>query len=218
MNRTEAARRTDTSIIEPGLTEGEVVNFFHRARKYPFAAIGVDLCYVPLAHRLLKDTETAVVAVVSYPLGACSEEVSVACAEWAVARGAGELDVGMNLGWLRSGQYRAIERFYRRIVDRCPGCIVKAVITSSIMTEEEIISACEAAQQGGVHFIKTNPGFGYVTAVDCVKLIKSRFGDSLKVMAAAGIRTADQARAMFAAGADRVATSTPFRVLAGFPE
>lgn len=210
----ELARYLDTSIIKPDVTAREVKKFLIESSRYPFAAIAVDLVFTDLAVKVLADTGVDVVTTIAYPLGGLTTAVKLKHAEIALAKGTHELDVGMDIGALRSGEYAAIGEEVAALVKIAKGKIVKMVLHCDGLTDEEILQACKLAREGGADFVKTNPGFGANTELRDVQLIREHFkADELKIMVAGGARTRQQALDFLAAGADRVATSSPYHVL-----
>ena len=210
----ELARYLDTSIIKPDVTAQEVKEFIIKASRYPFAAIAVDLAFTDLAVKVLAGTGIDVVTTVAYPLGGLTTAVKLKHAEMALEMGTDEIDVGMNIGALRSGEYAAIEEEVSALAKLARGKIVKMVIRCDGLTDEEILQACKLARDGGANFVKTNPGFGSNTRLEDVQLIRKHFkSEELKVMVAGGARTWQQALDFLAAGAGRVAASSPYHVL-----
>lgn len=214
MSPEELAGYLDTSIIKPDATPREVKEFLLNAGRYPFAGIAVDLVFTDLAVKVLAGTGVGVVTTIAYPLGGLTTAVKLKHAEMALEKGTQEIDVGMDIGALRSGEHAAIEKEVAALVKLAGGKIVKMVIHCDGLADEEILQACKLARDGGADFVKTNPGFGANTELRDVELIRKHFqADELKVMVAGGARTRQQALDFLAAGADRVATSSPYHVL-----
>jgi deoxyribose-phosphate aldolase len=213
MTKDELARIMDTSLIKTDATEIEVRDFVEESKRYPFAALAVDLFYLPLASELLTGTEIGIVAPISYPLGGMTTEAKVRQARYAIENGADEMDMSINFTAFWSGDYNAVRKDIEAVVKVGEGRIVKAVIYVPEMTDEEKVQIARIAKDAGAGFIKTCCGFGCVTRTDDVRIIKEALGDEIKVMVAGGVRTAEQALAMIEAGVDRIASSTPFDVL-----
>lgn len=210
----EFARYLDTSIIKPDATSEEVISFLKRCKEYPFAGIGVDLCYTSLAAKYLSDTDIDVVTTIAYPLGALTTDVKVFHIKLAREKGTDEIDVGMDIGAIKSKQYSQVEKDISSVVKAAGDITVKIVIACSNMEEEEIVDACKIICNAGAEFVKTNPGFGLSTELEHVKLIRDNFSPAeLKIMPAGGVRTKRDALEFLKAGSDRVATSYPFHVL-----
>jgi deoxyribose-phosphate aldolase len=213
MTKEELAGIMDTSLIKTDATETEVRDFIEESKRYPFAALAVDLFYMPLAFELLKETGIAMVAPISYPLGGMTTEAKVRQAQYAIENGADEMDMSINFAAFWSGDYDAVRKDIEAVVKVGEGRIVKAVIYVPEMTDEEKVRIATIARDAGASFIKTCCGFGCVTKTHDVRVIKEALGDEIKVMVAGGVRTAEQALAMIEAGVDRIASSTPFDIL-----
>ena len=213
MTKEELARIMDTSLVKTDATEAEIREFIEVSKRYPFAALAVDLFYMPLAFELLKGTGIAMVAPIAYPLGGMTTEAKVRQAQYAVAHGADEMDMSINFAAFWSGDYDTVRRDIGAVVKVGEGRIVKAVIYVPEMTDEEKVTIARIAKEAGASFIKTCCGFGCVTKTHDIRVIKEALGDEIKVMVAGGVRTAEQALAMVEAGVDRIASSTPFDIL-----
>jgi len=210
-------KKFDTSIIEPNVPDEEVIAFIKECMKYSeyLAGIAFNLHQLPLAVKLLKDTDIDVVGIVAYPLGSLPTEVKVKQAKWAVKNGAKQIDMCMELGAFKSGKYEAVERDIEAVVAAVDGKVhnVSVIPFLAFLTEEEKITAVEIIKNAGATMVKTNPRLlGLVTPVEDVKLIREKFGTSIKIIASAGVRTLEKAIEMLEAGADRIAISTPFQM------
>lgn len=213
MTKEELAGMMDTSLIKTDATETEVRDFIEKSKKYPFAALAVDLLYIPLIFKLLKGTGIKIVAPISYPLGGMTTEAKVHQAQYAVENGADEMDMSINFAAFWSGDYDAVRADIEAVVKVAEDRVVKAVIYVPEMTDEEKVKIARIAKEAGANFIKTCCGFGCVTKTHDVRVIKEALGDKMKVMVAGGVRTAEHALAMIEAGVDRIASSTPFDIL-----
>jgi len=213
VTKEELAGMMDTSLIKTDATETEIRDFVEESKKYPFAALAVDLFYIPLTFELLKGTGIPIVAPISYPLGGMTTEAKVRQAQYAVENGADEMDMSINFAAFWSGDYDAVREDIGAVVKVAGGRVVKAVVYVPEMTDEEKIKIARIAKEAGASFIKTCCGFGCVTKTHDVRVIKEALGDEIKVMVAGGVRTAEQALAMIEAGVHRVASSTPFDIL-----
>ncbi len=218
MNRAEAARRMNTSIIGPTVTRSDVRDFVLAARVYPLAGLAVEAHYLEFTHNLLRDTPIHTVGVANYPLGGATLDFALKVTLWCYDHGADEMDVSVPVGLLRSGRIGEVREFLKALAKIANGRIIKGVIWSDEMTDEEIVQACRLMAECGVPYVKTNPGFGHVTSFHVVPLIKRNVGDDLKVMVAGGVRTTQQMLELFELGADIVTTSTLWQVLKDLPE
>jgi len=218
MTRDEIARKMNTSLLGPAVTRKEMREFLRACLKYLIKGIALHASHIPEAREMVEGSESRIVGIVSYPLFELTPEV---VADWSRATlelGAHELDVGMDIAAVRSGDYDQAYRSMRAAVEAAEGRIVKAVILCAAMSDDEKLKAVEIAVNAGAQYVKTNTGYGMVTRVDDVTLIRSRFGDDIKIMVAGGVRDTSGALAMYEAGASLVATSTPFKVIEGLPE
>jgi deoxyribose-phosphate aldolase len=199
----------------PAATEEEILSFFRSIKldEHKFAAVMVEPCYVKFAADYLHKRGQNLVTVISYPLGAMTTVAKVAQAEQALADGADELDIAIDLSAFRSGDFQHVVddlRMVRRVAgDR----VVKAIYYSAVLTDQESIKAAGLVLDAGITFLKTNPGYGNVTTPHHIAVIKKHFKDELKVMASGGVRTYEDAMAMIDQGADRVATSSVASIL-----
>lgn len=212
----DIASRIDHTHLKPDATEDDIRNLCREAREYGFAAACVNPVWVNLCRRLLQDTGVMVATVVGFPLGAMSAEAKAEEAARAVTEGSDELDMVMNLGFLKSGRDAEVEEDIRGVVQAAGGKTVKVIIETALLTEEEKAKTCRLARQAGAHFVKTSTGFskGGATVHD-VALMRRTVGDSMGIKASGGIRTAEQARRLLTAGATRIGTSAGVGIITG---
>lgn len=208
------ASHTYISMIRPDATAPEIKEIITRAARYPFAGITVDLAYTDLAVKILADCPMNVVTTIACPLGGLTGAVKLKHAQMALEKGTDEIDVGMNLGAFRSGDHAAIKEEVAALVKLAEGKTVKIVICCDRLTNEEIVGACKMIRNGGANYVKTSPGFGAVTALEDVQLIRKHFkGEELKVAASGCISTRLQILDFLAAGADCVVSDLPHCIL-----
>lgn len=203
------AKVFSTAIIQPNTTVRDVIDFVNDMKKYPFASIGVDTYHLPLLVKLLEGTEIDVACTIAYPLGGLPLELKVKQVRWAVAHGAEEVDVVMNVSAFKSGKYDYVKREMEEVVRAAGDRIVKIIPCTVYLTPEEIRRVARMMMEAGVTMLKTNAGYGQVTRYRDVKIAKEEVGDGLFVMPAGGIRNADIALGMIRAGADRIDSGTP---------
>lgn len=216
ISRRDVETTIDASLgSTPAPTLEEYVAFVKETLKYSFAATLVEPYYIRASAPILHDAGKKLVTVIAYPLAGMTHEAKIYQAKQALKDGADEIDVSMDFSAFKSGDYRRVVEDLTPIVSMAEGRVVKMIYFADALNEEEQIRAAELAQEAGIKFLKTNPGYGYVTTVQQVKLIKAKYGKGLKVMASGGVRTAADAVAMIEAGADRIATSSPFQIIAG---
>ena len=207
----ELAQRIEHTLLKPEATVKDIMRLCDEAQKYHLYAVCVNPCYVPLAKHLLQGTEVKVVTVVGFPLGATFSSVKALEAKTAMEEHADEIDMVMNVSAFKTGDYAAVTEDIRRVVEAAAPCPVKVIIEAAYLT------ACRIIADGGAKFVKTSTGFGQGGAtVEDVKLLREeadKYG--LKVKAAGGIRDAETAKAMVAAGADRIGTSAGAAIMSG---
>lgn len=212
----ELARAIDHTLLKPDATAGRIEALCQEAVRYGFHAVCVNSFWVPLAADLLKGTPVKVAAVVGFPLGASLTAVKAVEAREAVKAGATELDMVLNVGALKSGRHADVLQDIRAVVEAADGALVKVIIETGLLTQEEKVVACRLAVDAGAHFVKTSTGFGPGGAtVEDVALMRKTVGPHVGVKASGGIRDAKAARDMLAAGANRLGTSSGIAIVAG---
>ncbi|WP_336991997.1 deoxyribose-phosphate aldolase [Leucobacter sp. VD1] len=161
-----------------------------------------------------------IVTVVGFPTGAHASEVKAAETRRAVADGADEIDVVVNLGLVRAADWRAVEADLRAVREACPGLVLKVILETAALSDEEIVAACLAAEAAGADFVKTSTGFHPAggASLHAVQLMAQTVGGRLGVKASGGIRTATAARELWAAGATRFGVSATARILASWDD
>lgn len=209
------AARIDHTALKPDTPEDGIRELCSEAQQYGFASVCVNPCYVPLAAAQLAATPVDVCTVIGFPLGATATAVKATEAEWAVRHGAGEVDMVINIGLLKTGATGTVEDDIRTVVDAArarrdaPGrATVKVILETALLTDREKIIACLLAQNAGADFVKTSTGFssGGATLED-VALMREVVGASMGVKASGGVGHAEKAYAMLAHGATRIGAS-----------
>ena len=205
----------DHTILKAEATKADVETLCQEAKTYHFASVCINTCYVPLAASLLKDSDVKVCCTVGFPLGAMATKSKAFEAATAVADGAQEVDMVLNIGAMRAGDYDYVKQDIQAVVEAChPKAQVKVILETCLLTEEQIIKACELCVAAGADFVKTSTGFSTKGAtVEHVALMKRAVGDKAKVKAAGGIRTYEDAMAMINAGADRIGASAGIAIV-----
>jgi deoxyribose-phosphate aldolase len=208
----------DHTLLKPQATEEDVKRLVDEAKQMGFYAVCVNPWYVGLASKLLRGSGIKVAGVVGFPLGSTFAEVKEKEAGYIAEMGADEADMVMNIGALRSGRYNDVVKEIRSVV-KFNFEHVKVIIEVSLLSEEEVKAACDAIIDGGADFVKTSTGFlQRATTAEDIALLKRIAGDKLKIKAAGGIRSYDQALEMIKAGASRIGTSTGPEILKGAPD
>jgi deoxyribose-phosphate aldolase len=197
----------DHSLLVPSATPDQVEQWCDEADRFGFASVCVYPTHVQYAVELLHNKSPKVCSVIGFPTGATTPAVKLYEAQEASENGATELDVVINLGWLKMGK---TSELHREIADICDatGQTVKAILETSILTPDEMRLASELCLDAGVQFLKTSTGWFGGATVDVVRLLKSLSKDRVGIKASGGIRTADQAIALILAGATRLGTSS----------
>lgn len=207
---TPIAALIDHTLLKPEATPAQIEALCHEAARYRFASVCVNPTFVPLCARLLRDTPVAVCTVIGFPLGATTTKAKVFEATQAAANGARELDMVLAVGRLKAGDYGEVAADISAVVraGHSAGALVKVIIETSLLTDEEKVAACLLAARAGADFVKTSTGFsgGGATTAD-VALMRRVVGPELGVKASGGVRTLADAQAMVAAGASRIGAS-----------
>lgn len=198
----------DHTLLKPDATPHDIRCLCREAAEYKFAAVCINPCYVDLAVSLLAGTGVKVATVIGFPLGANLSIVKAFEAKQAVLHGADELDMVINIGAAKLGLWEAVLYDIQQVIAEGQGRIVKVIVETGLLTEEEKERVCHIVLKSGAQFIKTSTGFaeGGATIAD-IRLFKSIIGDRIGIKASGGIRTSEEAAAMIAAGATRIGTS-----------
>ncbi|ADD07968.1 deoxyribose-phosphate aldolase [Candidatus Aciduliprofundum boonei] len=216
MDARELAKYIDHTNLKAFATREDIKRLCEEAKEYGFYAVCVNPYRVKDAAEFLKGTDIKIASVVGFPLGATFTETKVQEAIMAVRNGADEIDMVMNIGAMKDGDYGFVERDIREVVEAVHpmGAKVKVIIETCYLSDEEKIKACELAKKAGADFVKTSTGFGTAGAkVEDVKLMRSVVGNDMGVKAAGGIHNAKQAIAMIEAGATRIGASRSVEII-----
>ncbi|HZO90293.1 MAG TPA: deoxyribose-phosphate aldolase [Chthonomonadaceae bacterium] len=214
----EIARTIDHSLLRPELTEREVIASCELAQRYQVASVCVKPCDVPLAARILAGSDAAVGTVISFPHGSSASATKVFEAQQAMAQGAVELDMVLNIGWLRSGLDDRVREDIQAVVEAAAGkALVKVILENAYLTDEEKVRACRIVEAANADFIKTSSGFAPSGAtIPDLKLMRQAVSPRVQVKAAGGIRTLDALLAALDAGATRVGATATQQILEEF--
>lgn len=198
----------DHTLLKADAREEDLVNLIEEAKKYKFYSVCVNPDNVRLAKELLKGTDVKVATVVGFPLGSNTSKVKAFEAKNAIENGADEVDMVINISYLKDKKYSEVRKDIEGVVKEVDGKIVKVIIETCLLTDEEKIKACQLSREAGADFVKTSTGFSSGGAsVEDVKLMKETVGEELKVKASGGIRDLATAKLMIQAGADRLGVS-----------
>ncbi len=202
------AKLIDHTILKPDAVGNDVRRFCAEARAHGFASVCVNPLHVPLVAAELRGSAVRVCSVVGFPLGATLSAAKAAETRAAVEAGADEIDMVVAIGALKDGDHQAVRDDVAAVRASCPGKVLKVIIETCLLSDDEKRVACRLAVEAGADFVKTSTGFstGGATEAD-VALMREVVGPDIGVKASGGVRTADTARAMIAAGATRIGTS-----------
>jgi deoxyribose-phosphate aldolase len=206
----------DHTLLKPEATRQQIEELCREASQYKFATVCVNPAWVRFAAQLLGGSGVAVCSVVGFPLGATTADVKAYETRRAMFDGAREIDIVINVGALKSGDYRVVERDIEAVTSPCRDCgaLSKVIIEAALLTDEEKVTACTLAKAAGADYVKTSTGFGPggATASD-VALMRRAVGAEMGVKAAGGVRDLEGLQAMVAAGATRVGASAGVKIL-----
>lgn len=206
----------DHTLLKPDATQADIEKLCREAAEYHFATVCVNPAWVALAASLLRGSGVGVCSVVGFPLGATTADVKQYETRRAIYDGASEIDMVVNIGALKSGDLRTVERDIEAVVEPCRQCGVtsKVIIEAALLTDEEKVTASTLSKAAGADFVKTSTGFGPggATAAD-VALMRRVVGAEMGVKAAGGVRDLEGLKAMVAAGATRVGASAGVRIV-----
>jgi len=206
----------DHTLLKPDATRAEIEKLCREAAEFHFATVCVNPAWVAVAASLLRGSGVGVCSVVGFPLGATTADVKSYETRRAIFDGATEIDMVINIGALKSGDLRTVERDIEAVVEPCRECgvVSKVIIEAALLTDEEKVTACTLSKAAGADFVKTSTGFasGGATAAD-VALMRRVVGAEMGVKAAGGVRDLDALKAMVAAGATRVGASAGVKIV-----
>lgn len=199
------AKKIDHTMLKADAMTETIRKYCAEAKKYGFASVCVNTCHVPLVAEELKGTDVKTCCVVGFPLGAMSTAAKAFEAKNAVAEGAEEVDMVINIGAMKDGNYDFVKEDIAAVVEASKPAIVKVIIETCLLTDEEKKKACLLSVEAGADFVKTSTGFstGGATPGD-IRLMRETVGARAQVKASGGIRTPEEANAMLNAGADRI--------------
>lgn len=216
MKRNELAAMIDHTLLKAGATEQEIIQLCAEAAQYQFATVCVNPCWVKLAAEQLKDADrVGVTTVIGFPLGASSSAIKALETKQAIHDGATEIDMVLNIGYLKSRFLSAVKSDIEAVVAAAANrAIVKVILETCLLTDEEIVEACKLAVEAGAHYVKTSTGFssGGATA-EHIQLMRRTVGEHIGVKASGGIRDYATAIAMVEAGVSRIGASAGIAIV-----
>lgn len=213
MNTSDVLKIVDHTLLAQTATWAQIREILDDAMKYHTASACIPAAYVKQAAEYVQG-RLPICTVIGFPNGYSTTETKVFEAKNAIENGANEIDMVINVGFLKDGRYEKVEEEIRKIHEACDGKILKVIIETCLLTEDEKIKMCELVTKAGAEFIKTSTGFSTAGATFAdVKLMKEHVGESVKVKAAGGISSFDDAEEFMRLGADRLGTSRLVKIM-----
>lgn len=206
----------DHTILKPETTQEQVEKILAEAKEYDFASVCVNPTWVALAAESLKESDVKVCTVIGFPLGANTPAVKAFETKDAIANGADEIDMVINVGALKQGNYDLVLDDIKAVVEASGDKLVKVIIEACLLTDEEKVKACQLSQEAGADYVKTSTGFstGGATVAD-VALMRKTVGPDMGVKASGGARSYEDAIAFIEAGASRIGASSGVAIMNG---
>lgn len=206
----------DHTLLKPDASQEQIETLIEEAKKYDFASVCVNPTWVSFAAQVLKGTDVKVCTVIGFPLGANTPELKAFETSDAIQNGADEVDMVINIGALKSRNFDLVERDIRAVVEAAKGTLVKVIIETCLLTDDEKVKACQIAQKAGADFVKTSTGFSTGGAtVEDVALMRKTVGPDMEVKASGGARSYEDALAFIKAGATRIGASSGVAIMEG---
>ena len=212
------AKMIDHTLLKPDATQQEIAQLCFEARKYGFASVCVNPTWVSLCAQLLQGSQVKVCTVIGFPLGATSSETKAFETETAIKQGATEIDMVINIGALKARDLETVARDIRGVVNvaHAHGILVKVIIETALLTDEEKTIASLISKEAGADFVKTSTGFaGGGATIHDVELMRKTVGPQMGVKASGGVRTYEDAASMIKAGATRIGASAGVKIIQG---
>jgi len=206
----------DHTLLKPEATAALIDQLCAEAKEHDFASVCVNPYWVKRSADLLAGTDVKVCTVIGFPLGASTPEVKAAETRDAIANGAAEVDMVLNVGALKSGDLEAVKRDVAAVKQAAGSVLLKVILETGLLTDEEKVTACKLCVEAGADYVKTSTGFGPGGAtVEDIALMRKAVGPDIGVKASGGVRDGEAAAAMIAAGATRIGTSSGVSIVTG---
>lgn len=211
------AKMIDHTLLKPEATKQQIEALCEEAREYNFASVCVNPTWVSFSAEKLKGSDVKVCTVIGFPLGATTPETKAFETKNAIENGAEEIDMVINIGALKSGDYDLVEKDILAVTNAAKGkALTKVIIETCLLTDDEKVRACEIAVKAGADFVKTSTGFstGGATPQD-IALMRKTVGPEIGVKASGGVRSPEDAQSMIKAGATRIGASSGVKIVQG---
>ncbi|QSS99006.1 deoxyribose-phosphate aldolase [Pontibacillus sp. ALD_SL1] len=211
------AKMIDHTQLKPDTAQEKIEQICQEAKEYGFASVCVNPYWVPFCYERLQGTDVKVCTVIGFPLGANTKELKAYETKQAIENGATEVDMVINIGALKSGDKETVQADIEAVVRATEGnALTKVIIETSLLTEEEKVTACELAKAAGADYVKTSTGFsGGGATVEDIKLMRNTVGPDMGVKASGGVRDREGADAVIEAGATRIGASAGVSIVSG---
>ncbi|MGD7044024.1 deoxyribose-phosphate aldolase [Jeotgalibacillus proteolyticus] len=211
------AKMIDHTLLKPEATKEQVTALCEEASEHGFISVCVNPAWVRLSSEILHKTDVKVCTVIGFPLGASATETKAFETKQAIEDGASEVDMVINIGALKSGQYEEVQQDIQAVTAAAKGkALTKVIIETSLLTDEEKVIACELAVKAGADFVKTSTGFSTGGAtIEDIQLMRKTVGPDIGVKASGGVRSTEDAANMVKAGATRIGASSGVKILQG---
>ncbi len=210
----DLAKYIDHTLLKPTATQSEIIQLCKEALEYQFYAVCVNACYIKQCKKVVQNSEVKIAAVIGFPLGAMSTKAKVFEAKDCIKKGADEIDMVINIGWLKSGKIDKVTSEIKKIKKAIGDKVLKVIIETCYLTDEEKKIACKAAVEANADFVKTSTGFGPdgATIADVV-LMKLAVDGKAQIKASGGIRDTITAKEYIDLGVSRIGTSSGIKIV-----
>jgi len=212
----QLAKMIDHTLLRADATRNELTKLTEEAKQYQFASVCVNPGWVSYAAEQLQGTGVDICTVIGFPLGSSTSETKAFETKDAIAKGATEVDMVINISALKDGKDDVVEQDIRAVVEAAAGTLVKVIIETCLLTDDEKVRACQAAVRAGADFVKTSTGFstGGATPED-IALMRRTVGPDVGVKASGGVRSLEDMQKMIEAGATRIGASSGVKIMQG---
>ncbi|AHG76054.1 deoxyribose-phosphate aldolase [Mannheimia varigena] len=219
MSSYNLARFIDHTALTAEKTESDILKLCGEAVENHFFSVCINSAYIPLAKQRLENSDVKICTVVGFPLGANLSSVKAFEAKEAIKAGAEEIDMVLNVGWVKSAKWAEVKSDIQAVLDACDGVLLKVILETCLLTQDEIIKACEICRELKVGFVKTSTGFNKGGAtVEDIALMRQVVGDNIGVKASGGVRDTETAVAMINNGATRIGASAGIAIINGLKD
>ncbi|BFT70873.1 deoxyribose-phosphate aldolase [Paenibacillus sp. P36] len=217
MENKDIAQMIDHTLLKPDATKSEILKICSEAKQYSFATVCINPTWVSLAAKELEGSGVGITTVIGFPLGATTTFVKMAETRDAIANGATEVDMVLNIGALKSGDLDTVKKDVEGVVQASNGqAVVKVILETGLLTNEEKVTASRICKEAGADFVKTSTGFGHGGAtVEDIALMRKTVGPEMGVKASGGVRDLETARKIVDAGATRIGASSSIAIVTG---